>query len=154
MCVLVCWGCRYISWCVCRSQRTDCRSWVSSSSMWVLPTELRSLGLKTSVFIHLRHLASLSFLLPLLLPLPLRLHPLFLLILFSYLINFSASIQRNEFHQGIWHIYVIVCLPVSPVPYMLPHSPSSVLLFLSPSSSARVYILSAFPSPVSTGLYL
>lgn len=148
--MLVCWGCRYISWCVCRSQRTACRSWVSSSSMWVLPTELRSLGLKTSVFIHLRLLASLSFLLPL----PLRLHPLFLLILFSYLINFSASIQRNEFHQGIWHIYVIVCLPVSPVPYMLPHSPSSVLLFLSPSSSAIAYILSAFPSPVSTGLYL
>lgn len=148
MCVLVCWGCRCISWCICRSQRTACRSWVSSSSMWVLPTELRSLGLKTSVFIHLRHLASLSFLLPLLL------HLLFLLILFSYLINFSVSIQRNEFHQGIWHIYVTVCLPVSPVLYMLPHSPSSVLLFLSPSSFATVYILSAFPSPVSTGLHL
>lgn len=142
----VCWGCRYISWCICRHQRTACRSRVSSSSIWVLPTELRSLGLKTSVLIHLRLLSSPSFHLPFLLPLPLLLPLLFLLLFSSSLINFSVSIQRNEFHYGIWYIYVTVCLPISPVLNTLPPLPVSVLLLCVPLLFPNCLHSFCFPS--------
>lgn len=52
--------CTCVPWCVCRSQRANCGRLFPPSTMWVLETELRSLGWTTSIFYLLSHRTSLS----------------------------------------------------------------------------------------------